>query len=59
MPVLKWESPFVTVALTIHVQVRRSDFVSVWIAVRRATKVKANEDNDLATTILIRALSQI
>ena len=46
--------PFVTNSLTVKMKMWCRNFLSIWVSVRSAYKIKPRQNNDLSSTILHR-----
>jgi|GEM_PF-2484527 len=54
-----WEGPLITISLTIEMKVQRSNFFTIWIPVRCATKIKSCQNHGLASSILVCAFDEV
>ena len=51
--------PPVAESFTVKMQVGRSDFLAIWIAMWRPAEIESGKNHDLPSAILIGALAQI
>ena len=51
-----WDSPLVTVSLAVDMQVRRSDFLSVRVAMWSTAEIQPRENHNLPAAILVGTL---
>ncbi len=53
------KGPLITKPFPVKMQVRRADFLTVRVAVRRTAEIEPRQDRDFSRTILVRSFREI